>query len=274
MIPKFKLNNGIEIPSIGLGTFELGDDKETQRTVETALSVGYRHLDTAMYYENEEAIGRAVRASGIPREEIVVTTKMWNNYQREGRVIEAFETSLKKLDIDYIDLYLIHWPVNGKIQETWKIFEEIYKTGKVRAIGVSNFKAHHLQSLKEVSDLIPAVNQIELHPYLIQQADFNYCTKEGIRVEAWSPLTSKQTNLLNEKVLSNIAGKYGKTPAQIVLRWNYQRGVIAIPKSTNEKRMKENVDIFDFNLTEDDMQAVYSLNKNKRTSADPDYVDF
>lgn len=274
MVETIQLNNGIEIPSIGLGVFRLEDNKEAQRVVETALSIGYRHIDTAMIYQNEKAVGNAIKASGIPREEIFITTKLWNADQREGLVNEALKTSLEKLDTDYIDLYLIHWPVANKIQETWKKFEQLYATSMVRAVGVSNFKAHHLEKLKEVSDLVPAVNQIEIHPYLTQQADLDYCTGAGIRVEAWSPFAANKTDLFDEKILIALADKYEKTPAQIVLRWNFQRGVIVIPKSANEKRLKENIDVFNFNLSSDEIILINSLNKDKRIGADPDNFDF
>lgn len=271
---KIKLNNGIEMPSIGLGVFRLEDNKEAQRVVETALAVGYRHIDTAMYYQNEEAVGKAVKNSGIPREEIFITTKMWNDDQRSGKVKEAFEASLRRLGADYIDLYLIHWPVEGKYAETWKKFEEIYQAGKVKAIGVSNFKQHHLEILAKGSSITPAVNQIELHPYLIQQNDLDYCKRVGIQTEAWSPFAANQTGLLDEVILKKISAKYSKTPAQVILRWDYQRGVVTIPKSANEKRMAENLNIFDFNLTDDEIKAINSLNKDARIGPDPDHVDF
>lgn len=274
MVKNVKLNNGVEIPSVGLGVFRLEDNKEAQRVVETALSVGYRHIDTAMIYQNEPAVGKAIKASGVPREEIFVTTKLWNDDQRSGKVKEAFEASLERLGFDYIDLYLIHWPVKDKIQQTWKIFEEIYKTGKARAVGVSNFKAHHLEALKNVSNLIPAVNQIELHPYLIQQADLDYCNKAGIKVEAWSPFAANKTGLFEEKLLTGLAEKYSKSPAQIILRWDYQRGIIIIPKSANEGRMKENMNIFDFELTDAEIQQINSLNKDQRVGSDPDTFNF
>lgn len=274
MVEKIKLNNGVEIPSVGLGVFRLKDNVEAQRVVETALAVGYKHIDTAMIYENEEAVGRAIRASGIAREEVFITTKLWNDDQRSGKIEEAFAASLKRLNMDYIDLYLIHWPVAGKIQETWKKFEELYKSGRVRAIGVSNFQESHLMDLKKVSDLIPAVNQIELHPYLTQQADLDYCDREGIKVEAWSPFTANLTGLLRENILNDIAAKYSKSPAQVVLRWDYQRGIITIPKSANEGRMRENIDLFDFELTNEEVLKINSLNKNKRIGPNPANVDF
>lgn len=271
---KVKLNNGIEMPWVGLGVFRIEDNEEAERVVRTALSVGYRHIDTAMYYHNEEAVGKAIRESGISREEIFVTTKMWNADQRSGKVKEAFEASMKRLDIGYIDLYLIHWPVEGKYVKTWKKFEEIYQTGKVKSIGVSNFKQKHLEMLLEESEVIPAVNQIELHPYLTQESDLVFCKAMGIQVEAWSQFAANQTGLFEEKILVDLADKYSKSPAQIVLRWDYQRGVVTIPKSANEGRMKQNLDIFDFELTENEIKEISSLNKNMRIGPDPDRVDF
>lgn len=271
---KVKLNNGVEMPWIGLGVFRIEDNEEAQRVVETALSVGYRHIDTAMYYHNEEAVGKAIKASGIPREEIFVTTKMWNADQRSGKVQEAFDASLKRLGLDYLDLYLIHWPVEGKFIEAWKTFEEIYRSGKVKAIGVSNFKHHHLDALAKEATVTPAINQIELHPYLTQQNDLDYCKKAGIQVEAWSQFAANQTGLFDEKILVGLADKYSKSPAQVILRWDYQRGVVTIPKSANEKRMAENLDIFDFSLTDTEVLAINSLNKDMRIGPDPDKVDF
>lgn len=274
MVEKIQLNNGVEIPSVGLGVFRIEDSKEAQRVVETALAVGYRHIDTAMIYQNEEAVGKALKASGIPREEIFITTKLWNADQREGKIKEALNASLRKLGTDYVDLYLIHWPVADKIQDTWKKFELLINTEKVKAIGVSNFKAHHLEKLKEVSSVIPAVNQIEMHPYLIQQSDLDYCNRAGIRVEAWSPFAANKTDLFEERILIALADKYMKTPAQVILRWDHQRGAIVIPKSANEGRMKENLNIFDFELSDDEIILINSLNKDKRVGADPDNFDF
>lgn len=274
MTGKVKLNSGAEMPYVGLGVFRMDNSDDTRNIIEKALAMGYRHIDTASYYDNEEAVGRAIRNSGIPREDIFVTTKVWNEDQRQGTVKKAFEDSLRKLDMDYVDLYLIHWPVVGKFQETWKAFEEIYQTGRVKSIGVSNFKEHHLDELKAISTITPAVNQIELHPYLIQQEVLDYCTKAGIRVEAWSPFAANKLDLFNEKILVDMATAHEKTPAQVILRWNYQRGVVVIPKSSHEKRLAENIDIFDFRLSDDEIRAINSLNKNKRIGSDPDHFSF
>ena len=274
MTEKIKLNNGIEMPWVGLGVFRMDNDDDTQIVIEKALAMGYRHIDTAAYYDNEEAVGKAIKSSGIPREEVFITTKVWNEDQRQGTVRQAFEDSLKKLGTDYVDLYLIHWPVAGKFKETWKIFEEIYSTGRVKAIGVSNFKRHHLEELKDVSTITPSVNQIELHPYLVQQEDLDYCNQNGIRVEAWSPFAANKFNLFKEKVIINIAEKHEKSPAQVILRWDHQRGVVVIPKSSHEKRLAENIDIFDFKLSDEEIAQISALNKNKRVGSDPDHFDF
>ena len=271
---KAKLNNGIEIPYVGLGVYRMDDSEASENIIVYALSQGYRHLDTASYYNNEDAVGRAVKKSGIPREELFITTKVWNEDQRQSRVKEAFEDSLRKLDTDYIDLYLIHWPVADKIQETWKVLEELYKSGKVKAIGVSNFKEHHLETLKEISTVTPAVNQVELHPYLIQQSILDYCKKEGIQMEAWSPLGASKTDLLKEPIIVNLADKYCKSPAQIILRWDFQRDVVIIPKSSNKERLIQNISIFDFSLTDEEMSQINSLDKGFRLGSDPDSFDF
>ena len=274
MTEKVKLNNGAEMPWVGLGVFRMDNNDETQAIIEKALAMGYRHIDTAAFYDNEEAVGKALKNSGIPREEVFVTTKVWNENQRQGTVKQAFEDSLRKLDTEYIDLYLIHWPVPGKFKETWKILEEIYSTGRVKTIGVSNFKKHHLEELKEISTITPAVNQIELHPYLTQQDDLEYCNQQGIRVEAWSPFAANKFDLFKEKVLVDIADKHKKTTAQVILRWDYQRGVVVIPKSSNEKRLAANIDIFDFELSAEEIAQINALNKNKRVGSDPDNFNF
>lgn len=268
------LNNGVKMPYIGLGVFRMEDNVENEVAIEYALSVGYRHIDTAAYYMNEDTVGRAVQNSGIPREDIFITTKLWNDDQRSGRIMEAFETSLYNLGTDYIDLYLIHWPVSGKFMDTWLVMEELYKNKRVRAIGVSNFKEHHLETLKKVSSITPAVNQVELHPYLNQQSLLDYCKKEGIQLEAWSPFAANKTDLLKEKIVADLAEKYSKTPAQIILRWDYQRNIVTIPKSSNKKRLEENINIFDFKLNEDDILLINTLNKNYRVGADPDNFSF
>lgn len=269
-----KLNNGDKIPYIGLGVYRMDNPSADEEAILKALSIGYRHIDTAAYYNNEDTVGCAIKKSGIPRDQIFVTTKVWNDDQRADRVEEAFEDSLKKLDLEYVDLYLIHWPVVDKFVQTWTILEKIYKKGKAKAIGVSNFKEHHIETLLKSATIKPATNQIELHPYLSQQDLVEYCNKKNIVVEAWSPLGANKTGLLEEPILQELAQKYGKSPAQIVLRWNFQRGIVTIPKSSNPVRQKENISIFDFELADDDMNKIYSLNKDMRLGADPDNFPF
>jgi len=266
------LHNGVKMPYFGFGTYKVKEGEEVYNAVRTALETGYRLIDTAALYENEEGVGRAIRDSGIPREEIFVTTKVWNSDQGYDSTLRAFETSLKKLDIGYIDLYLIHWAVKGKYLDTWKALVELYKEGKVRAIGVSNFQIHHLQDIMDHFDEIPTVNQVELHPYLTQEELREFCAKHNIKVEAWSPLG--RGRLLDLPELKRIAEKYGKTPAQVVLRWHVQNEIIVIPKSVHPERIKENADIFDFELSDEDMAAINRLNRNERFGKDPDHVDF
>ena len=270
-----KLNNGREIPYIGLGVYRMEDTIENENIISYAINeAGYRHIDTAAYYKNEEIVGRAIRKSGVAREDIFVTTKVWNEDQRKSRVKDAFDDSLDKMKLDYVDLYLIHWPVAGKFVESWLVLEEIYKSGRAKAIGISNFKEHHIQTLLESATVKPTTNQIELHPYLNQQDLVEYCQKLDIIVEAWSPLGANKTNLFEESKLKKIALTHKKSVAQIVLRWNYQRNIVTIPKSSNKERLKENLNIFDFELNEEDMRQIYSLDKNLRLGSDPDLFDF
>lgn len=271
---KFKLNNGIEIPSIGLGVFRLEDAKKAQETVEMALSNGYRHIDTAMIYGNEEAVGKGIKNSGIPREEIFLTTKLWNDDQRSGKVDEAIDASLDRLGMDYIDLYLVHWPVKDTYVDVWKKMEEVYKQGKAKAIGVCNYHQHHLEDLLEQAEIVPAVNQIECYPYLSQEPLVDYCKSKGIVPEAWGPLGAGKSDIFENPVITGIADKHQKTPAQVVLRWLLQRGIIIIPMSTNKDRQIENMSVTDFELTDEEMQQMFSLNKNKRLGADPDNFNF
>lgn len=271
---KFKLNNGIEIPSIGLGVFRLEDAKKAQDTVELALSNRYRHIDTAMIYGNEEAVGKAIKNSGIYREDIFITTKLWNDDQRSGKVEEAIDKSLERLGVDYIDLYLVHWPVKGTYVDVWKKMEKVYNEGKTRAIGVSNYQKHHLEDLMKEAEVIPAVNQIECYPYLSQEPLVDYCKSKHIRPEAWGPLGAKKADILTNPVITGIADKHSKTAAQVVLRWLHQRDIIVIPMSTNSDRQKENLNISDFELSEEDMKQMFSLNKDKRLGADPDNFNF
>ncbi|CEA14614.1 Glyoxal reductase [Fermentimonas caenicola] len=275
MTKKILLNNDVSIPVIGLGTYKIGmNDDETYRAVRTALDKGYRHIDTATLYMNEKPVGKAIRESGILREDIFVTTKLWGTDILNNRIQMAFEGSLKNLGLDYIDLYLVHWPVKGMVSSAWKAMEDIYIDGKTRAIGVSNHLIHHLEELLKDATVIPAVNQIELHPYLIQQEIIDYCKGKGIAPEAWSPLGSKKNSLLQDETLVDIAGKHGKSPAQVVLRWNIQKGIVTIPKSSHEERLAENIDIFDFRLSDDEIKQIDKLDRNRRTGVHPDFIEF
>lgn len=272
-----ELNNGYGIPCVGFGTF-LSDGPAAYESVISALNAGYRHIDTAAVYKNEEDVGRAVRESGIPRDEIFVTTKLWNDDQGYGQTLKAFETSLGKLGMDYVDLYLIHWPRIKRApedwarlnRESWKAMEELYAAGKIKALGVSNFKPHHLQSLMEAAVVKPAVNQIELHPGLLQGDTVAFCEKNGIVVEAWGPFS--RGKLLQAGLLDDIAVKYNKTPAQVCLRWHLQKGVVPLPKSVTPLRIKENADIFDFSLSADDMERISNIEQDTGTGYDPDTV--
>jgi diketogulonate reductase-like aldo/keto reductase len=270
----FTLNNGVKIPGVGLGVFRLNDAQEAYNTVKTALEVGYRHIDTAMIYENEEAVGRAIRDSGVPRSEIFLTTKLWNDDQRSGRVAEAMEASLQRLGMDYVDLYLVHWPVKGTYAAIWKKMEEVYKSGKAKAIGVSNYQPHHLDDLLAGAEIVPAVNQIECYPYLSQEKLIAYCKGKGIYPEAWGPLGAGKSDILTHPVIAEIAQNNKRTPAQVVLRWNLQRGVIVIPKSVHRDRQIENLAITGFELTHPEMEQIDALNRNKRLGSDPDNFDF
>lgn len=261
------LNNGVRMPWLGLGVFQVADGEEVINSVRWALEAGYRSIDTAAGYQNETGVGTAIKESGIPREELFITTKLANKDQGYESTLKAFEESRRKLGVDYIDLYLIHWPGRDKYKETWRAFEKLYNEGYIRAIGVSNFQIHHLESLKESSGIIPAVNQVEFHPLLTQKELLAYCKREDIQLEAWSPIMKGNLDL---PILQDLAAKYGKTPAQIVLRWDLQLGVVTIPKSVRKERILENADIFDFELSEEDMRAIDTLNKDHRFGPHPD----
>ncbi len=266
------LNNGVEIPVLGLGVYNSGD--ETASAVRMALEYGYRHIDTAKFYGNESDVAKGIKDSGINRNEVFITTKLWNDDMRAHKQRENIERSLELLNTNYIDLYLIHWPVKDVFVESWKIMEEYYKKGVFRAIGVSNFHKQHMEELLKYAEIVPAVNQVELHPFLSQEQLVNYNTEKGIAVECWGPLA--RGKIFESEVLTLIAGKYAKSVSQIVLRWEVQRGLITIPKSVHEKRIIENADIFDFELSPDDMKAISNLNKNERMleSNDPDTFTF
>lgn len=263
-----ELNNGVKMPIFGLGVYKAADGAEVKNTVLQAIEAGYRSIDTASFYENETGVGEAIKESSIPRDELFITTKVWNDQQGYESTLKAFEESRQKLGLDYVDLYLVHWPIKGKYKETWKALEHLYKSGKVRAIGVSNFKIHHLEDLLSDCEITPVVNQIELHPRLTQEDVRAFCKEKNIKVEAWSPLM--KAKLMEEPTLVRLAGKYGKTPAQIILRWDVQNEIITIPKSVNKQRIIENSNIFDFELTLDEVKKIDSLNENFRTGPDPD----
>ena len=270
-----KLNNGVEIPYLGLGVFQVKDGDETANAVRWAIEAGYRHIDTAAFYGNEKSVGLGIRKSGIERRQLFVTTKLWKTELLQGTQMKAFEQSLKDLQMDYVDLYLIHWPVAGKSRETWKILEEIYKSGRARAIGVSNFMEHQLDKLLQDAKIVPAVDQVECHPHLSQQSLLTYCEKAGIAFEAWSPLGGTGGKLLDDPVLKKIAGKYGKSTAQVILRWDLQRGMITIPKSIHQKRIIANADLYNFELSADDIKVINELDKNpQRSGPDPAPMGF
>jgi methylglyoxal/glyoxal reductase len=266
-----ELLNGLEMPRLGLGVWRAKDGQETESAVLAALKAGYRSIDTASMYENEQGVGRAVRASGIPREQVFVTTKVWNNEQGYDSTLKAFRNSLNRLGMDYADLYLVHWPVVGQYKETYRALEELYDQGLVRAIGVSNFNIHHLEDLMGSCRIKPMVNQVEMHPLHTQKKLFAFCRKEGIQLESWRPLMQGRLDL---PLIEELAAKYGKTPAQVVLRWHLQLGVVTIPKSTQEGRIRENTDLFDFELEPEDMNRIDELNQNQRFGADPDHFNF
>jgi 2,5-diketo-D-gluconate reductase A len=268
-VPTVELNNGVRIPQFGFGVFQIPPE-ETAGTVRTALDAGYRHLDTAQMYQNEEGVGAGIRESGLAREDVFVTTKLANDAQGHDNAITALEGSLKRLGLEYVDLYLIHWPLPGKDKyvKTWQGFEELLRAGKARAIGVSNFQPAHLDRLAEETGTVPAVNQIELHPALQQTELRAYHQSHGIATEAWSPLA--QAEVLEDPVLGELAEKHGRTAAQVVLRWHIQLGNIVFPKSSTPARIRQNIDVFDFELDDEDMTAIGKLDDGRRTGPDPD----
>ncbi len=266
------LHNGVEMPWFGLGVFKVEEGQEVEASVKLALHAGYKSIDTAAIYKNEEGVGKGIRESDVPREELFITTKVWNADQGYESTLKAFDESMEKLGLEYLDLYLVHWPVKGKYVDTWKALEKLYKDGKVRAIGVSNFHIHHLEDILEVAEIKPMVNQVEYHPKLSQVELLNFCKENGIQLEAWSPLMQGQ--LLDNEVLKEIAAGHNKSVAQVILRWDLQNGVVTIPKSVKEHRIKENADIFDFELSADEMQRIHALNEDKRVGPDPDNFDF
>ncbi|HHW37055.1 MAG TPA: aldo/keto reductase [Bacillales bacterium] len=266
------LHNGVKMPWLGLGVYKVEDGKEVENSVHSAIEAGYRSIDTAALYQNEAGVGQAVKDSGVQREEIFITTKVWNDRQGYESTLQAFEESRKKLGLEYIDLYLIHWPVTGKYLDTWRALEKLYKDGYVRAIGVSNFQVHHLQDIISNFEIKPMVNQVEFHPRLTQREVLSFCRENKIQLEAWAPLM--RGRLMENPTIVKLAEKYDKKPSQIILRWDLDTEVVTIPKSTHADRIRENADIFDFQLEESDIEEINALNQNERTGPDPDHFNF
>ncbi|MFS0674871.1 aldo/keto reductase [Ornithinibacillus sp. 179-J 7C1 HS] len=270
------LHNGVEMPWLGIGVFKVEEGPELVNAVKTAIAHGYRSVDTAAIYENEEGVGKGIslglKEAQISREDLFVTSKVWNSDLGYDSTIRAYEKSLEKLGLDYLDLYLIHWPVEGKYKDAWRALETLYKEGRVKAIGVSNFQIHHLEELMKDAEIKPMVNQVEYHPRLTQEELRAFCEENDIQLEAWSPLMQGQ--LLNHEILQEIANKHNKSVAQVIVRWDLQNGVVTIPKSTKEHRIVENASVFDFELTKEEMEIIDGLNLNHRVGPDPDNFDF
>ncbi|MER2127260.1 aldo/keto reductase [Solibacillus sp.] len=267
-----KLANGILMPRLGLGVYKMTDRDETLQAITTAIDLGYRAIDTAALYYNEEEVGEAIRNASVKREELFVTTKVWNSDQGYDNTLRAFETSLKKLDMDYVDLYLTHWPVEGKFVDTYRAIERLYEEKLIRVPGVSNHHEHHLQQVLASCNVAPMVNQVELQPYLNQAELRAFCQEHQIAVTAWSPLG--RGHVLNDETITRIAADYGVTPAQVILRWHIQNDVLVIPKSVTPSRIKENSEVFHFELTEATMQEINALNRNERFGQSPDSFKF
>lgn len=263
------LNNGIKMPWVGFGTFKIKDKNTAISSVKEALRLGYRHIDTAAIYGNEEAVGEAIKESKVKREDIFLTSKLWNSEHDYDRALKAFDESLKKLGTDYLDLYLIHWPGKSN-KDTWKALEKLYKDGRIKAIGVSNFKVHHLEELINECDIVPTVNQVEYHPEYPQTELHEFCKKHKIQLEAWGPLM--QGKIFDISLMKELSDKYGKTISQIALKWDLQMGVVTIPKSSTKARIKENMDLYDFEISKEDMKKIAELNIGKRIGPDPDLV--
>ncbi len=268
------LHNGVKMPWLGLGVWMAADGEEVQRAVRWAIEIGYRHIDTAAVYRNEVGVGQAIKDSGIARDELFVTTKVWNANQGYETTLAAFDESMKKLQLDYLDLYLIHWAVPGKYLETWRALEKLYRDGRVRAIGVANFMPEHLQDVMDHSEVKPMVDQVEFHPLLTQRPLLEFCRANQIQLEAWSPLF-RGGEVLSDPAIVEIAKTHGKTPAQVILRWDLQQGVITIPKSVHKERIQENSEVFDFTLSAEEMDRIAALDANRRAiDYDPYNVDF
>ena len=269
-VSKVRLHNGIEMPWLGLGVHRAGAGSEVLAAIQCALHAGYRSIDTATYYQNEYSVGKAVLESGVPREEIFLTTKVWNTDQGYRSTIQAFETSLEKLQTNYLDLYLIHWPQNELTFETWKAMEELYEKGQIRVIGVCNFLIPHLKRLMENSRIKPMVNQFEFHPELVQPELLQFCKENQIQSEAWRPIMKGRVNEI--ELLQELAEKYQKSPVQIVLRWDIQKGVVTIPKSVTPERIIHNAAVFDFEISQEDMLQIDGLDRNARMGEDPNAI--
>jgi len=268
----FELHNGVQMPYFGLGVYLSKDGNEVIHAVKDALNHGYRHIDTASIYDNEEGVGQGIRESEVDRKNVFLVSKVWNNDQGYDATLRAFDASLKRLGTDYLDLYLIHWPKGELSKDTWKALERLYKEKRVRSIGVSNFLKHHLEDLLPSVEIVPMVNQMEFHPYLVQQELLDFCNANNIQYEAWSPLM--QGHIFDLEVMKEMAHRYNKTIAQIVLRWDLQKGVVTIPKSSKKERIIANADLFDFEISEADMKALNALDRGKRFGPDPDNFDF
>ncbi len=267
---RITLNNGVKMPILGLGTYQARGGKETEDAVVAALYSGYRHIDTASVYGNEVDVGKALSRSGVPRDDVFITTKLGNEDQGYDSAIRACKRSLKRLDLEYVDLYLIHWPVPGMRVQTWKALERLQKEGLCGTIGVSNFQQRHLEELLEVASIVPAVDQIEFSPFTYQRDLLDFCASQGIQLEAYSPLTKGQK--LTDMRLADIAAQYNKTPAQVLIRWVLQKGVAVIPKSVNKERIIENADVFNFNILDEDMEVLDTFDEGLRTGWDPTRV--
>lgn len=265
------LSNGLQMPWLGFGVWQVKEGEEVEKAVKHAIQTGYRSIDTAAIYGNEEGVGKAIKESGVPRDQLFITTKVWNSNQGFDQTLSAFEESMNKLQLDYLDLYLIHWPGpdQAKYIDTWKALEKLYADGRVRAIGVCNFKIHHLQTLMENAQVVPMVNQVEFHPRLFQQELLSFCKENRIQLEAWSPLMQGNLDL---PLLTELAEKYQKSPAQIILRWDLQHEIVTIPKSITPHRIEENANVFDFELSAEDMAKIDALNEDKRYGSDPDVM--
>jgi diketogulonate reductase-like aldo/keto reductase len=260
------------MPYFGLGVYLSEDGNEVINAVKWAVEAGYRHIDTAAIYKNEEGVGQGIRESPVSREDLFVVSKVWNSDQGYESTLKAFEGSIARLGTEYLDLYLVHWPVAGKYGDTWRALEKLYKDGRVRAIGVSNFLRHHLEDLLQCAEIAPMVNQMEFHPYLVQQELLDFCKRKKIQYEAWSPLM--QGNIFDLPVLQELAKKYDRSIAQIVLRWDLQKGVVTIPKSSRKERIISNARLFDFEIAEEDMGLLDGLERGQRFGPDPDNFDF